>query len=459
MPLLASYILPHSPVLIPAIGKGQEKAFDDTLDSYVKVAKEIASLHPDTIVIASPHAESYSDYFQLANGKMATGSLKSYGAPQIRFRLHYDEELRKEIVRLSFVSGIKAGFDDSEDASLDHGTMVPLYFIDKEYRNYQVVRLGLTGLPLLAHYKMGALIAEAAKKTGRRIVFIASGDMSHCLSKEGIYGYREEAVKYENLLNKSLKDANFGNLLRMDAKLISRAKECGNRAFAMLAGTLDRLSVETAFYSHEAPFGIGQGIYGYIVKGPDDSRAFADYYVSKTLFSLKEKKENCDDAVKLAYMTIEQAVKGGAPTKVEVPASYLERKAGVIVSIYEFGALRARYGSISPSESSFAQEVISNSLKASKDDSFFDAISEKELPYLDIVVSEVSDLRVLKEESEFNAEVNGVYVKKGKKSGYSVPFDSLAFDYRKQLRVAKREASLKDDESANIYYFSLIQHQ
>ncbi len=458
MPLLASYILPHSPLIVPAIGKGEEKALENTLDSYRKVAKEIASFHPDTIVIASPHAESYSDYFQLSNGETSTGSLKSYGAPHIRFRLHYDDELRKEIARLSFVNGIKAGYDDSESQSLDHGTMVPLYFINQEFNNYQLVRLGLTGLPLLSHYKMGAVIAEAAKKSGRRIVFIASGDMSHCLSKEGVYGYREEAEKYEKQLNKSLKAANFGDLLRMDARLVSRAKECGNRAFAILAGTLDRLAVETTFYSHEAPFGTGHGIYGYVVKGVDDSRAFGDYYVSKILLSLKEKKENCDDAVKLAYATVNQVVKGTSATKMEVPSSYLDKKAGAIISIYEFGALRARFGSVSPSQSSFAQEVISSSILAAKDDTFFDAISEKELPYLDIVVSEVTDLRALKDEAEFDFENNGIYVKKGKKSGYSLPFDSFAFDYRKQLRVAKREAKLKEDEGASVYRFSLIQH-
>ncbi len=459
MPLLASYIFPHSPVIVPEIGKGQEKELEATLDSCRKIAKEIASLHPDTIVIASPHAESYSDYFQLSSGETATGSLKAYGAPQIRFRLHYDDELRKEITRLSFVNAIKAGYDDSEDPSLDHGTMVPLYFINKEYKNYQVVRLGLTGLPLLSHYRMGAVIAEAAKKTGMRIVFIASGDMSHCLSKEGVYGYREEAAKYESQLNKSLKNANFGDLLRMDSKLISRAKECGNRAFAILSGTLDRLAVETTFYSHEAPFGTGHGVYGYMVKGPDDSRAFGDYYISKILFSLKEKQENCDDAVKLAYMAVNQAVKGGSPSKVEVPSSYLEKKEGVIVSIYEFGALRARFGSIVPQQSSFAQEIISNSVKATKDDTFFDAISEKELPYLDIVVTEVSDVKPLKNESDFDAEANGIYVKKGNKSGYSLPFDSLGFDYRKQLRIAKREASLKEEESATVYRFSFTQHK
>lgn len=459
MALLASYILPHCPVAIPEVGRGQERALPKTEEGFEKVAKEIASLHPDTIVIASPHAESYSDYFQIADGEMATGSLQEYGAPQIRFRLHYDDALRKAIAQLASARQFPAGFDSCEKPSLDHGTMVPLYFINREYQNYKIVRLGLSGLPLYFHYKMGVIIADAAKKVGERVVFIASGDMSHCLSKDGIYGYRSEGARYEELLSKSLKSANFGDLLRMDRRLITCAKECGHRAFSMLAGTLDRKAIQVTFYSHEAPFGIGYGIYGYTILGDDGSRAFGELYQSKILFSIQEKKERSGPCVKLAYLTLDQFLNRTEAKKAEIPLFMVENQKGVVVSIYEFGTLRARYGTIFPSESNLAQEIIQNTVKAAKDDSFFDPIDAKEFPYLDVQVDEVSLVEPIANARQLDVEKYGVYVKSKTKSGFALPGDPLITSEEKQIRDAKRDARISHGEKTNLFRFVITPHK
>ena len=55
MSLLAAFMVPHPPLIIPEIGRGDEKTIEKTVDSYERVAKEIAGLHPDTIIICSPH--------------------------------------------------------------------------------------------------------------------------------------------------------------------------------------------------------------------------------------------------------------------------------------------------------------------------------------------------------------------------------------------------------------------
>ena len=64
MPLLASFMVPHPPLIVPQVGRGNEKQVAATIASYEKVADEIAALHPDTVIITSPHQTMYADYFQ-----------------------------------------------------------------------------------------------------------------------------------------------------------------------------------------------------------------------------------------------------------------------------------------------------------------------------------------------------------------------------------------------------------
>ena len=56
MALLAAYAVPHPPLIVPAVGRGQETAIADTLAAYREVARRVAAHRPDLIVITSPHA-------------------------------------------------------------------------------------------------------------------------------------------------------------------------------------------------------------------------------------------------------------------------------------------------------------------------------------------------------------------------------------------------------------------
>jgi len=56
MPILAAFMVPHPPMIVPQVGRGSEAQIQKTIDAYTKVAEEIAALKPDTILISSPHA-------------------------------------------------------------------------------------------------------------------------------------------------------------------------------------------------------------------------------------------------------------------------------------------------------------------------------------------------------------------------------------------------------------------
>ena len=161
MPILAAFMVPHPPLIVPQVGRGGEKEIEETREAYETSAREIAALKPDTIIISSPHATMYADYFHISPGRKAQGSFASFRAPEVRFREEYDAELVSEIEKLASAAGFPAGTLGERDRALDHGVMVPLWFVRQFWQDYRLLRVGLSGLPLTEHYALGQLIRRA----------------------------------------------------------------------------------------------------------------------------------------------------------------------------------------------------------------------------------------------------------------------------------------------------------
>ena len=88
MSILGAFIVPHPPLIIPDIGGGEERKIQKTVDSYHQIAKQIADLNPDTIVITTPHSILYSDYFHISPGQGAKGNFERFGASRYLFLLN-----------------------------------------------------------------------------------------------------------------------------------------------------------------------------------------------------------------------------------------------------------------------------------------------------------------------------------------------------------------------------------
>ena len=129
MSIIAGYMVPHPPMIIPQVGRGSEAQIQKTIDAYKQVANEIASFKPETIIISSPHSVMYTDYFHISPGKEAFGDFADFCAKGVSFHETYDEDLVDEICSIADKEDFPAGTLGQRDALLDHGTMIPLYFI------------------------------------------------------------------------------------------------------------------------------------------------------------------------------------------------------------------------------------------------------------------------------------------------------------------------------------------
>lgn len=260
MPLLQTFIVPHPPIIIPEIGRGEERRIKDTYEAYEKIARIIGELKPDTIILSSPHASFYSNHFHIAGGEKGEGDFGNFGAEKIAISSHYDRILIEEIIKQADINEIPALSDDDGFDILEHGTMVPLYFINKEYQDYKLVRISLSGLSNEEHYKYGRCIREVIDQSNKRIVYIASGDLSHVLKADGPYGYAKEGPMFDKIITKALSEGDFKTLINLDQKLSDRAAECGLRSFIIMAGVLGNDKVESELLSYQGTFGVGYAV-------------------------------------------------------------------------------------------------------------------------------------------------------------------------------------------------------
>ena len=109
MTLLGGFIVPHPPLIIPEIGRGEEQQIQATITAYQTIGRTIAALQPDTIVIITPHSVLYRDYLHISPGTQAVGDFSRFGQPKVRFTVRYDSDFVARLVRLSEEAGIPAG--------------------------------------------------------------------------------------------------------------------------------------------------------------------------------------------------------------------------------------------------------------------------------------------------------------------------------------------------------------
>ena len=280
MSVVAGIMVPHPPLIIPEVGKGGERQIALTSEMYERAAEFVRDMRPETIVLSSPHSVMYSDYLHISPGRAAKGDMASFGAEEVRMEVDYDEGFSKKLAELADKNDLPAGSDGERNPALDHGTMVPLYFILRKYKDFKLVRLGISGISFEDHYRLGRLVQKAADELGRRVLYVASGDLSHKLKDYGPYGYDKAGPVYDEKIMDVMGSADFGELLNFDKRLCDDAAECGHRSFIIMAGAFDGKRIDARRLSHEDITGVGYGICTFEVTGDDPERVLTKTYRS-----------------------------------------------------------------------------------------------------------------------------------------------------------------------------------
>lgn len=461
MSVVCAVAVPHPPIIRPEIGRGEEKSIQKTIDAYRSAMLFLAGKRPDTVVVISPHSIAYADYFHISPGKGAKGDLSRFHAGSVRAEARYDEPFVQELTALAEKNGIPAGTDGERDAALDHGSVIPLSFLTERYADgFLLVRIGLSGLSPLVHYRLGMCIREVAEKLGRRTAILASGDLSHKLTKDGPYGFAPEGPEFDKKVAAALGKADFLSLLQLPPELADKAAECGLRAFLILAGALDKTAVKASLLSYEGPFGVGYAVAAFDPKGADEARDFGEQYERSMRTEAEARHQSEDAYVHLARLGVETYVKTRrkAALPKDVPDELLTTRAGAFVTLHEHGRLRGCIGTIEATQDSVAEEILQNAMSASSYDPRFAPVSADELAELVYSVDVLGQAEPVESAAALDPKRYGVIVESGNKRGLLLPDLDGIGTADEQIAIARQKAGIGKSEQVRLSRFEVVRH-
>ncbi len=468
----AGYVLPHPPVIIPGVNHGPHRA-GRTVEAIRRLAADLARIKPDTVVVISPHAPSFSDFLFLYDAPLLKGDLRQFGAPQISLSFEQDQELHQEIVRRLEKSGIAGGGLDKEQMRqfqitdmLDHGVIVPLYYLAEQIKSFKLVAMSSSNLPLTQLYQAGELIRQAAVRLNRRIVIIASGDQSHKVNPESPYGDCPEGEAFDNLIVQGLSAGDLVQLLSIDSQLRQRAAECGYRSLVMLCGAFSRQAVRTEVQNYEAPYGIGYCVAAIWPdpRCPDPIEDAMQTALSQLRAQGVSHREQVSSPVAVARETLESFVlnhqrKSAGDFAGLAGADFLfHEQAGAFVSIKKFGELRGCIGTTAATTASLIEEIIQNAISAGTKDPRFEPVMPDELQDLTYSVDILSKPEPVGDASELDPARYGVIVRSGSRSGLLLPDLEGVDTVEEQLAIARRKAGISKDEPCRLLRFKVTRY-
>lgn len=463
--IIAYVTMPHPPIIIPEVGRGEEKKIKKTYDACARVGLEIAEIKPEVIIVVTPHGTMFSDAIALSFENSISGSLKQFGASKVSMNFEIDMDLTQKIMDKSDENNIPTVRATSSNLKrygreyeLDHGSIVPLYFVKDKYNSFKIVHITYGGLTPIQLYKFGKLIKESVEESNKNAVFIGSGDLSHRLKDEGPYDYSPYGEKFDKEIISLLTNGDVAGVFNINLEMIENAGECGLRSYYIMLGAMDGNEIKGELLSYEGTFGVGYAVMKFELKSSD--RDVLSEITKEKRKKYNERVNNEDTYVRLARESLTHYLTEGNLMDVPsyVSSEMINNKSGVFVSLKKFGALRGCIGTIFPITENTSKEIIRNAVEAGEGDPRFSNVLFGELE--DIVFSVdvlTKPIATLKE--ELDPKKYGVVVRGGGKSGLLLPDLEGVSSIEEQISIVLNKASISPNENYSIEKFEVIRHK
>jgi len=445
--LVFAGIAPHPPIMVPEVGLESTAEVRSSIDAMAELAERLTASGAETVVIISPHAPLDPAAFVAYEGPQLYGDFANFRAPTATAHAELNEELLSEITRAA--AGEKLGVLRIRGFDLDHGTLVPLYFLQKNGWQGRLVAFGYSFLSNEQHVRFGNCIRQAIDKIGRPVGFVASGDLSHRLRPEAPAGYHPKAHLFDEEVVDAIRTGSTSRIVNIDHELRRTAGECGFRSMLVALGVAQGLEPSCEVISYEAPFGVGYMV-AQLVSAGTESRPVGLASGSRAQSSFGA------ELPALARLTVETFIATGAVIPPpDNPSDLLKARAACFVTIKTHnGDLRGCIGTIEPASDNLAQELTSNAIKSATRDPRFPPVRADELPNLKYSVDVLSAPEPAQLE-DLDPNQYGVIVEEegGTNRGLLLPHLEGVDTVAKQLEITYRKAGIAPGTPVKLFRF------
>jgi AmmeMemoRadiSam system protein A/AmmeMemoRadiSam system protein B len=426
--------------MVPEVGRESIASVVDSIDAMAELTRRLIDSGAESVVLISPHAPLEIDSFVAYGGPEVYGDFSNFHAPETGFSVTVDEELLEAIKKAAASNNYDVSTLHEQD--LDHGTAVPLYFLLQNGWEGRVVTLGYSFLSNEDHVRFGSCIRSAVDQVGRRVAFIASGDLSHRLKPQAPAGYNPYAHVFDEQVVDALRSNSPQRIVDIDHNLRKLAGECGYRSMLVAIGASSDLPLSCEVLNYEAPFGVG--------------------YLVAQLTHQPNPTQHDIGLPALARQAVETFIRSG--NVLDPPATteqLLRARAPCFVCLKTLdGELRGCIGTIEPVKATLAEEIVANAISAAISDPRFEPVTQAELSNLRYSVDVLFEPEPTVIEG-LDPRIFGVIVEdeSGSRRGLLLPDIPGVDGVEQQIEIAARKAGIPRDEPIKLSRFRVERYR
>lgn len=254
---------PHPPIIIPEIGRGEISKVKQTVEGMKFLSDRVKDVQPELLIVITPHGRIMHEGPAVLTREKLSGDFGQFGFSGIRLDMQTDRQIIDHLVEEASDEPVKPVLLGDNDqlftggATLDHGAMVPLYYLHQAgvFTSGMHINVGFQSYHEL--YQFGQTLNKAVEKRGIATAVIASGDLSHRLTPGAPAGFNPRGKEFDQLLVNYIRDRRVEDILNIDQSLVEEAGECGLRSFVIALGMLHEYDFKPEIISYEGPFGVG----------------------------------------------------------------------------------------------------------------------------------------------------------------------------------------------------------
>lgn len=445
--IVFALLMPHAPVLVPRVGGSRGGAAAASGCAMRVAAERMMRAQPQDVVLISPHSPRKPGAFGLRTGDFIDGSFVDFGTPQAAVSLPNDRELVDAIVEAAHARGVPTWL--IPDHHLDHGALVPLWFLGEAgwHGPTVVVSLAYSGKGRLI--QLGEAIEAAAHSSHRRVAVIASGDMSHRLTTGAPCGYHPQAHLFDETFICLLRDGDYRTIPGINPELRELAAEdvVDTTIVALAAAHWNASGREVLHYA--GPYGVGYGVA--VLSAPE--------IIPKAPYPPAHATSNRAGEIlpAIARRSVSTALQAGSSVVPKATGKYLNTPRGAFVTIQRRDSrLRGCVGSLKPVCANLVAETWRNARLAAFRDGRFTPVSSDELGDLQFEVSVIQSSHKVISTAELDPEHYGVIVRTADgRCGVLLPGIKDIVTPAEQLSIARRKGGIGQDEPISMERFAV----
>jgi len=258
MALVFAALVPHSPLLVPNIGREHCQLLAKTLKAFEELSTALAEAQPEAIIIMSPHIENGANWWNANVSLTYHVDLSIFG--DLLTKDSWEGALRLVIDLQDYLWPDQSLRLYSQPA-LDYGTSIPLLLLGSAVQRVKILPVGYINNQPERQALFGHQLGEFSRQWPGRIALLGSGDLAHTLGPDQPSKAQGQGHKFDQELQRALEQNDEAAILNMPSDLLSKTGQCAWLGYLTVNAALANQLGQWHNLVYEAPFGVGSAIW------------------------------------------------------------------------------------------------------------------------------------------------------------------------------------------------------